>query len=280
MSPLLEKFLKASIPDDYSVNNVPISLSMDDAHRKELIFQQSTILDEALELKSTPAITLLACIKHGILIEDLCLTSASFREITDKEYFESVQKKAAKMEAEAKGWTDQEKYEQCFKLASLQSIFPGLLKNAEICRKAVKFGVRLFDPELYRPGFDRVAGIGIFLMLLNMLIFFGLFTDESVPSPFLISGAFAVISVALWVGAYHLFGKDNEEYIEKQEKLRQCTILKAKFEKTPQSFWREIGLDGAEANENLKSFLSKLDALIAQKTELQAKLIAPEAVLS
>lgn len=97
---IFKQYILATFSDDYPIErdkifkrslvNNPISTLFDQNTnlKKEIIFQQSKFLEIAQNyLDTNPQITFVAVQKHSYLLDCINLDSASFDNISDKEYF-------------------------------------------------------------------------------------------------------------------------------------------------------------------------------------------------
>ena len=80
-------YLFAPLPEQYPIASIPWSLKMTDAHRKEVLFQQSKFLDAAAQYSAEqPWVSFIAVTKHQRLLEAYEIDTGSLHEIADKEY--------------------------------------------------------------------------------------------------------------------------------------------------------------------------------------------------
>ena len=122
-------YLLAALPEEYPIASIPLSLKMEDAHRKELVYQQGKFLQAADQYIHThPWIAFIAANKHNIILIAHETSTMTFREISDKEYFDNVEQHKNSIINSIEGMLDEATMLILCRLVYLQT-FNGLIKS-------------------------------------------------------------------------------------------------------------------------------------------------------
>lgn len=282
--PTIDKFsayLLAALPTEYPISSIPLSLKMEDAHRKELVFQQAKFLEEAEALtENKPWLSFIAAIKHLLLLEFYKTDTTTFREISDKEYFDRVQTKAQKILGATKE-LDQETKDNCSRLVAIQLFYTNIQKALDAVRKALSLGFYLFDPPINEP--KRSTYIQALFIGVCLLIFITFWTcvyvNENIPSMSGILDKFtgiALVELIIGVGAggwviIPLWKKDDDKWntYETFRTLREDYYFNAK------AFASAFDFDATEMAKNLKLCAERLEAIIQKRKILADHYIVP-----
>jgi len=140
-------YLLAALPEEYPIAGIPLSFKMEDAHRKEVVFQQGKLLEIAGQfLENAPWVSLLASMKHRCVLEAFEIHSASFHEIADKEYFANVELAADDLVASSASRCDSDTRQEIERLLNIQACFPEICLCLQTVNEALQHGIRSFEP--------------------------------------------------------------------------------------------------------------------------------------
>jgi len=266
--PTIDKFrdyLLADLPEEYPISSIPMSLTMTDAHRKELIFQQSKFLGAAEKrIEEQPWVAFLGAAKHLRLLDYFETNTTNFRELADKEYFDKVQHKCSEILAAASSSLDEETKSNCEKLVHIQVLHRDIASAAEAVKNALSNRIRSFEPPMSAP--EQTPGCGGCLVVIVGGILVGAVASAASEDmgPFI--GAFALI-VGGGIWAQIMKPKWDKEKADKArykvfESFRSAYYLHANKLKTDLSFPVEsLASDLSTCATHLDNFLSDLEIL-------------------
>jgi len=159
-------YLLALLPEEYPISSIPLSLTMTEAHRKELIFQQSKFLEVAQShIESHPWLSYLAALKHVRMLEANETHSTTFREFSDKEYFDRVQAHCASILNTSKSLLDETTQRNCDRIIHIQCLHADIAATADAVTSAIANGIDAFEPPRDAP-IQNVGWVGCFTVAL------------------------------------------------------------------------------------------------------------------
>lgn len=265
MTDELKAYLFSLLPDEYPIKDVPLSLSMDDAHKKELVFQQSRFLDEVEEsCPDCPELQLLASLKHEHTLRVLRISSASFKEIQDKEYLKEVSLKADSIASDARKNLDPRLVEAVEKLALLQALYSSLVKVRDICENAISRGFERFEPPVQSPGDDPTTELGCGCLL----IIVGVGLSALLLGPFL-AVILAGIGLVILITIFLVNKGKMDDYEKRKRKYDKFCELRNKFYQESEKIWGSFGFIKATSPLNLHDLINDIDSLTNQREELE-----------
>jgi hypothetical protein len=133
------EYLQCNIPEEYPIDSIRISIDMAETHRKELVFQQFKFIQLAQEYSNdTPWIAYIAILKHKLIFEFFKTSTASFKEISDKEYFDMTQTLAEQVETNLIDKLDDLTKCYCERLSVLQVVHSSIVAAQKIVDDALQ----------------------------------------------------------------------------------------------------------------------------------------------
>jgi len=266
--PTIDKFrdyLLADLPEEYPISSIPLSLTMTDAHRKELVFQQSKFLGAAEKrIQEEPWIAFIAAFKHLRLLESFETNTAIFRELADKEYFDRVQHHCSEILTAATLNLDDETKVNCERLVNIQLLSKDIFSADKAVKRALSNGIRAFEPPMPAP--EQVLGFGGCLVVIVCSIIVGVIASSaSEDMGGIIAGVVLILGCGIWAQIMKpIWNKEkakNSRY-KVFESLRNQYYTHAKALKLDLSFDVEaMALDLVTCDTYLSSFLSDLEIL-------------------
>jgi hypothetical protein len=260
---LFSAYLKASLPEQYPITTVPLSLHMRDAELKELIYQQSQFLELAKTfLNDAPCISYVAALKHLLMLLLNKIDTASFREIHDKEYFDRINGNYKDLAEAAKKQLDPETETNCQRLVALQCVATKLNNAIDIAKQATSEGFLNFESEPPKPEAGSFSlGCVTFILVAIVLCVFTAIGDAvggiiglGMALMILIGGILAIKKVA-----------------PQQKKFDRFVGLRDSFNKNTEELLPLLDLDRSAISADLIKTLGMLDGLQNIRTEYQEK---------
>lgn len=273
--PTIDKFpdyLLSSLPEGYPISTIPLSMTMTEAHRKELVFQQGKFLDAADRLtQEQPWIAFIAALKHLRLLESFETNTTNFRDLADKEYFDRIQLTCSQILNAASSNLDDDTKSNCEKLVHIQVLHRDISSAADTVRSALANGIRSFEPPMPAP--EQNMGCGGCLAVIAGGLVVGVLASSFSEGygPFI--GAFAVIiGGAIWAQVMKpQFDK------EKADKARFSTFtsLRNTYYSHANKLGARLSFDAIGMASDLTSCLARLNDFLSDLDILKDTYIKP-----
>ncbi len=276
-----DAYLLASLPSEYPISSIPLSLKMHDAHRKELVFQQNKFLAAARErITEQPWITYIAAEKHLALLQAFETDTVSFREIADKEYFDETQTMCRTLIKESVALLDDTTQQNCIRLICIQVHYETLTEAQTILRQALNEGITSFSlfaeaPEEATKPTGCMGCLGVIAVGL-VLLFAGASKGEA--------GAWAGMFMAFIIAVIYLLvdapkrkkEKEEKEYHElKKARIDRYNSLRGAFLRLTHGIYASLELEESDLIKNLSHCVQIFSAVLKERRVLEDTYIRP-----
>lgn len=238
---------------------------MTDAHRKELVFQQSKFLEGAEgHVQEQPWIAFIAALKHIRLLESFQTDTSTFREISDKEYFDGVQHRCLQTLNKSSSLLDGDTKQHCEKLVHIQVFHDDIIAAIDAVTKALALGIRAFEPPMEAP--VESFGCGGCLLVIVGAILAGAVAASASEEAAGIGGVVALfVGAAIWSSImspkWEKEKKEKKVYTQITSSRSLYYAHVAKFKDLLSFDASAMALDLAMCHAHLASYLSDLKIL-------------------
>ena len=265
---MFKKYLLATLPEEYPIASIPLSMKMRSAHKKELIFQQTKFLDMAEGLIGTsPWVTYVASKKYLLLIERLKIDSGTYSEIAEKEYFHQSISRCENVLSNSRAMLADDIKQYCDRLVALQMCgFRTKNELKPVLVSLLNHGIKFIEPPMAKP---KHGPWGCITVIPGIICAIPVFAISQ--SPYLVLTAFIVPSVVtcciIW-GRYKIDRDKNDLYEVFQE-------LSGKYNKIPDAYFNQLGLKRVDLARDVKYALDIANYIMKERAELENNYIHP-----
>lgn len=254
-------YLRNAVPEDYPIDGIPLSVHMQADRRKELIFQQSFFLQVSREhLQTKPWISYFAAAKHFLLLNELGISTASFSDLRDKEFFSKLDDSAYDLHDQARRLLEVDAISKLDRLSALQNHFKLIFPAREILNEIIGSPLRsiiTIMPLNANPIGCRVAGLGCLgvLLLFGGFVAFCALVISNDPLPIILLGA---ILIALGLKFFWQLNMASE-ISEIQRKFFTHVVPVAEIFDVPRDAWWKQPESGIAYFDDLHSTRRQLE---------------------
>jgi hypothetical protein len=256
-------YLKASLPEEYPKGTVSLSFHMRDTEAKEFIYQQAQILERAKGfLPEAPYVAYIAALKHAALLSIVKIDTASFGQISDKEYFDRVNRDYEDLAEAAKSQLDETTEWNCSELVALQCVAAKLSGAINILKQAISLGFSAFNEEPPEPQVSP-SDFGCMIFIVAIVgICVSLFVGVQVNAMMGIS--LFLMALAIIIGAINFL---NKKATPQQKRFEAFFDLRSRFEKDVEGILPLLYDNQSVVFEDLEGGLELLEGLQNSRTE-------------
>lgn len=278
-------YIYSSLPDEYPIDDVNLSLNMTSDHRKELMFQQNKFLQRALSiLERLPWISFIAAFKHKVLLNFFNTDSATFSEIVDKEYFDNLQTLCNKLIQDSSLLIQEELRGNCERLVFLQVVNSHIVKSIEAVQGALDLGYTYFEPcatepaKYSRNNFGQVpTTIAVLLYVYYLIAYVSEGdSDKSVSRVGMATVILLVSTIAIqffYKKRIAIEFKKEAESIFEIEKYKNYLTFRSIYFENITPLESLLNFDSKTYSKDLKKCLFELKKLLTEKDTLQGHLL-------
>jgi len=242
------------------------ALNMTEAHRKELIYQQTKFLKKAEQLVSYyPWISAIASIKHNAILAKYPADSATFLEISDKEYIDAANDLSSEIISRCDRCLDPETKGFLITLVSLQICFGCIVECAETVHNAIQAGYNCFEPPIEKPQNKSIGAMALAFVIGGIAILIVFQLPESITNGTFFGILLALGIVLLGLPAQYLHSK----YQKQNEKYSYFMKLREAYYAFSNGIAIELGFNAKKMALDLEESRTQLHALIDQRKQLQ-----------
>jgi|GEM_PF-3024341 len=268
------EYLFALIPKEYPISGIPLSLKMTDAHRKELIFQQAKFLKTACEYtQCQPWVAYVAALKHLKLLEIYGIETSTFHEISDKEYFDAVQKECQDILTASGSLLDEDTTSNCERLVKIQLLWPSLVEALHVVQEARTLDINSFDPLMTKPEEKSFINEGLITGGPAALISVIALVVTGAKGAFL---PVTFLALAIAAAVYFVLTKLERDKIEElKRKYAAFKRLHLSYKKITSVFKKPLGFDAHEMAKNFEVCMEELQKLMNEREILASTYLEP-----